>query len=185
MEFKLYKEDGSIVFTSENTPVSEILYSDYKLVDSACKDYKYKDYNVQSDPIIYGSQLRLNTIYYATAKASGCEDYEEETPDDYDGPTPTPLFCEHIWSQVYNTSNGRNDGKVLGIEDSRFLLYKVQFGDVLEKIAGHYQVDVDDIANDNHFKKLMCYEGDILFIRNPQTAEPYENNIPPELHCET
>ncbi|MBR4314920.1 MAG: LysM peptidoglycan-binding domain-containing protein, partial [Lachnospiraceae bacterium] len=179
--FKLHKENGAVVFTSENTPASEILYPNYKLVDTLCKDYKYKDYNVQSDAIKYGSVLQLNTIYYATAKASGCSEYEEDSPDDYEGPMPYPLYCKHKGGQVYNTSTGTSSGEVPIVDDSRFLLYKVKFGDTVEKIAGHYQVDVEDIAYDNHFKKLMCYEGDILFIRNPGTSEPYENDLPPEL----
>ena len=62
------------------------------------------------------------------------------------------------------------------IDNSTFLFYKVQDG---EKIAMHYGVEANDIGLDNHFSRLMCYEGDMLFIRDPITAEPYENDLTP------
>ena len=41
----------------------------------------------------------------------------------------------------------------------------------------HYGVEANDIGLDSHFSRLMYYEGDVLFIRDPITAEPYENDL--------
>ena len=67
--------------------------------------------------------------------ASGCRDYEEckeevEVDDDYSGPPIPPIkYCKHIGDAV--------DSGTIEVEDSMFLLYKVQYGEVLEKKAMH------------------------------------------------
>ena len=56
-----------------------------------------------------------------------------------------------------------------------FLIYEEKLIDVLPRIAEHYGVDVNTILKDNDMPDMLCVQGDRIFIRNPQTADPYSN----------
>ena len=180
VEFKLYKEDevlgDTLINTSIKTPGGNFLYPDYGVYG----DYgEEKIYNVQSDIIPYNSSnFSLDTIYYATEVTSGCENTNnEELVDPTSTLVPQPLKNKHTGAKKYDTLDGSSTGQVNAIDGSIFLLYKVKLGDSLSKIAKHYGTTIEDIKTDNHFDKSMCYEGDILFIRDPGTEEPFENEL--------
>ena len=64
-------------------------------------------------------------------------------------------------------------------ESDRFLLYEVQVTDLISRIAKHYGVTVSQICRDNELaEQLTRREGAVLFIRNPETDEPYTYQIP-------
>ena len=181
VELNVYKEDeeGNDVFVSTQTcSPGSIAYPDYTSFGSTFTESKV--YNMQSGLFSINTPLRLNTIYNITEKASGCASYttqEVDVGENYQGPPP-PIKAKHTGAKVYDTVDGGTD-MVRTVDSSTFLFYKVQYGDVLEKLAMHYGVEANDIGVDNHFSRLMCYEGDILFIRDPITAEPYENDLTP------
>ncbi len=56
-----------------------------------------------------------------------------------------------------------------------FLIYEEKLIDVLPRIADHYGVDINTILKDNDMPDMLCVQGERIFIRNPQTAEPYSN----------
>ena len=182
VKFDVYKEDeeGNEVFVYTDTKKpTEIAYPDYSQYNSTFVEEK--KYNVQSDLFSINSPFKLNTRYNITEKASGCEDYEiedVEVGDDYESDIP-PIRAIHTGDKVYDTADGSEGDMVNSVDSCTFLFYKVKYGDVLEKLAMHYGVNANDIGLDNHFSKLMCYEGDILFIRDPKTTEPYENDLSP------
>ena len=162
-------ESGHTILNEIKNPEGAVIYPDYKLVNTLCKDVKPKNYNVQSSPIMLNN-MQLNTKYNIKVIASGCRNTEEwevdETPDDddYSGPPIIKKHAKHSGGAKTKTfnSDGTGDGSI----DS-FLLYKVKLGDTLERIAGHYGVTVARISEDNHFTNLAGYENSVLFVRNP------------------
>ncbi len=78
--------------------------------------------------------------------------------------------------QVKATASKTVDGKeqtgAEAVSDS-FLLYLVKDYDTLPKIAQHYGVSLDTLMKDNKVQDTLVVAGNVLFIRNPKTAEPY------------
>ena len=192
-EFKLYKEvpdsenpgDTEDIYANvslECSPESSIIYPNY----SAYGEYtEEKQYNLQSELIRVNTGLQLDTYYHITELASGCTigDSEEiEVSEGYVLP-PLPIRQKHEGPHVKDHLMEDN------IDDSLFVLYKVKYGDNFERIAAYYGYDdVEELAKDNHMvrngasQKYMCYEGDILFIRDPDYKvidKPFENNLTP------
>ena len=95
--------------------------------------------------------LELDTIYYVEASAEGYPVGEDGTIDE----EAEPVRVEDLLSD-------------------KFLLYEVKEHDLVTRIARHYGTNPNDIARDNHlYGNQLTEAGTILFIRNPQTADPY------------
>ena len=58
-------------------------------------------------------------------------------------------------------------------ESDTFVIYEVQQFDTLPKIAKHYGISLDTLMKDNRVQDTLVVAGNTLFIRNPQTSEPY------------
>ncbi|MBO6134427.1 MAG: LysM peptidoglycan-binding domain-containing protein, partial [Lachnospiraceae bacterium] len=182
VEFNLYKEDPNIgetcVYSETATNIGGIF--SYPNYGTPVFPEEEKEFNVQIE-IPYdrnGNIFSLDRLYHATEKASGCENVSNVEPVDPDSTiTPMPMKNKHTGGIAYDSVGSGAAGHPNTIGDSNFLLYKVKYGDNLLKIALHYGVELADIAKDNHFSNLMCYEGDILFIRDPSFDEPYEKEL--------
>ena len=107
---------------------------------------------------MYGGDLELDTIYYYEATMTGHE--LEEDPETGELAPTGP----EVTSEVKETD--------------RFLLYEVQVTDLLSRIAKHYGVSMEQIRRDNELSEQLTQEGTVLFIRNPETDEPYTYQIP-------
>ncbi len=117
--------------------------------------------NWQSAGFISTVDLQLDTIYRFSAQATGYEIVVD--PD--------------TGENVPGTETAVSSVK----ESDSFLLYEVKETDLLSRIASHYGVRAADIRKDNHLPDQLTVAGDILFIRNPQTAEPYTYSTPSDL----
>lgn len=146
----------------------------------ACEEKIYPDYssngmphdtinnqmrvsNWQSRAFLVGSEgdsqeLALNILYHFNIQATGVE---LETDED----TGEVIL-------------GTNEEKSAVLPTDSFLFYEVQQMDYLPRIATHYKVSEATIRKDNHLKDNLSVEGEILFIRNPQTSEPYNYYSP-------
>ena len=159
VEYQLMEEDsGEAVDEGTAEGEEEIQYPDFSLVDEDCINDSVRNGNWQSDAAMYGGELDLDTIYYYEATMTGHE--LEEDPDTGElAPTGPEV-----------TSSTK--------ETDRFLLYEVQVTDLLSRIAKHYGVSMEQIRRDNELSEQLTQEGTVLFIRNPETDEPYTYRIP-------
>lgn len=72
VEYTVYKADGDEeVAGGEVEARNQVECPDYREVDPACIPESRKDSNWQSDPVYYGTELELDTLYYVKAKAYG------------------------------------------------------------------------------------------------------------------
>lgn len=106
-----------------------------------------KDGNWQSEAMAPLDGLDLDTIYRVAAKAVGKEIVDGQQSD------------EEAESPVVYTDD--------------FLLYEIQYTDVMTRIAQHYGVSVNQLNADNFIGTNLNEAGTILFIRNPETSEAY------------
>ena len=158
VEYRLLDESGNKVNSGSAEGEEEIQYPDFTLVDADCINDSVRNGNWQGDAAIYGGDLELDTIYYYEATMTGHE--LEEDPDTGELAPTGP----EVTSSVK--------------ESDRFLLYEVQVTDLISRIAKHYGVTVSQICRDNELAEQLTQEGAVLFIRNPETDEPYTYQIP-------
>lgn len=159
VEYQLMEEDsGEVVNEGTAEGEEEIQYPDFSLVDEDCVNDSVRNGNWQSDAAMYGGDLELDTIYYYEATMTGHE--LEEDPETGELAPTGP----EVTSEVKETD--------------RFLLYEVQVTDLLSRIAKHYGVSMEQIRRDNELSEQLTQEGTVLFIRNPETDEPYTYQIP-------
>ncbi|WP_166445814.1 DNRLRE domain-containing protein [Enterocloster lavalensis] len=145
--------DGPV--TAENTAV----YPDYgKAAEEVSSgpvvvcESPVKDGNWQSFALIPSDDIELNTIVRLGVKAVGqtIETGEDGEPEQ---------------------SGEEAESAVIYTDD--FLLYDIKQTDILTRIARHYGVSVNQLRTDNHIDFQLNEEGNILFIRNPETDEEY------------
>ena len=157
IEYTVYQENGDAVTSGTVTAHEEIDCPDYTEVDPDCLWENYQDSNWQSEPVMYESELALDTIYYVEAEGHGYQ--VEEDPE-----TGEPVLSEEPEDSERKTSD-------------QFLLYEVQATDVVPRIARHYGITVKQLKEDNKFLEQLTVAGDVLFIRNPKTTEPYTKKL--------
>ena len=104
--------------------------------------------------------LELNTLYYFYVQATGVVLEKDEKTGE--------VFL------------GKEVEKSKELKTDSFLFYEVQQLDYLPRIATHYKVSEATIRKDNHLKDNLSVEGEILFIRNPETTKPYNYYDPDE-----
>ena len=158
VEYVLHEENGDTIEEGSTSGETEIKYPDFMQVDGDCITNYVKNGNWQGDAAMYGGNLDLDTIYYYTATMTGNE--LEEDPD----------TGEMLPTGPEVTSSEK-------ISDE-FLLYEVQATDLISRIAKHYGVSTEQIRRDNQLSEQLTEEGTVLFIRNPETDEPYTYKIP-------
>ena len=61
-----------------------------------------------------------------------------------------------------------------------FVIYKIKQTDTLPYIADYYGVGLDQLMRDNKVSDTLLVENNTIFIRNPQTEEPYSPEEPDE-----
>lgn len=130
----------------------------YLEVDPDCIPERYQDSNWQSDPVYMDGDLELDTIYYAKAQGFG---YALEKD---------PETGEMVKSETEKEESAE-------LTSDEFLLYEVQATDVVPRIARHYGITVKQLKEDNQFLEQLTETGNVLFIRNPKTDEPYTKKL--------
>lgn len=161
IDYQIYKKSGNEVIAEGSVEAhDEVDCPDYTEVDGDCIWEDHQDSNWQSDPVLYDADLELDTIYYAKAKGTGYEIVE-------DPETGEPM-------------QGENEEESEELTSDEFLLYEVQATDIIPRIARHYGVPVETLKEDNKFHEQLTVTGDVLFIRNPQTDEPYTRRLTPD-----
>lgn len=163
IEYTLYEKVGSggyKVLRGGATAHDAIDCPDYSAVDPECMPDKYMDSNWQSEPIMTGGELELNTIYYVMGQGTGFVIGEDPETGEI-GPTEEEDISEEKKSD-------------------EFLLYEVQATDLISRIARHYGVTIQQIQKDNQLGEQLTVAGSVLFIRNPQTDEPYTAPLNPD-----
>lgn len=152
IEYEVYeKESGDAVLDGETTAGDSVDCPDFTEIDEGCYESRRKDSNWQSGPIMT-DDLRMDTIYYIEAKGTGKEVIADENGE--------PALGEaDVESEV--------------LRSDEFLLYEVQASDILPRIARHYGVTTNQISEDNQMGFQLAEAGNVLFIRNPKTNEPY------------
>ena len=153
------KEGENSVSEGICTAEGSFIYPDFTLAGLE-HDYEAgKVSNWQAEEGWLLEDLELDTIYYVEGTAEGYPLKEDGTIDkEADSITVTPEPSDE------------------------FLLYEVQQHDLVNRIARHYGVNPNTIAKDNHLYRNQLAEAEsILFIRNPETAEPYsyQDNLTP------
>ena len=98
--------------------------------------------------------LELDTIYHFSVTATAPPE-EEEGEEGGDG--------------------GDEEPETFGPKDTdTFLFYEVQLNDIVQRIAQHYGVNPNVIGRDNSlYRGQLTEAGTVLFIREPQTSDPY------------
>lgn len=144
---------------SGNVKAEEALaYPDFWKISTDCINNGYLEGNWQGDPAFLTEDLEMDTIYYIKAQGTG---KEVVTGDDGE------------------PELGEEDEESPELTSDEFLLYEVQVKDDIARIAKHYGVLMREIKDDNQMGTgRLTTAGDILFIRNPQTSEPYTYKIP-------
>lgn len=144
--------------SGEVTAEGDYIYPDFSVIDDDCFFPINQDSNWQSEGEESGTDLETDTIYKVEAIFTG-----HNIEEDPDNPG------EYIQGEEEVTFETES-------EDT-FLLYEVQASDLIEKIANHYGVKANDIRDDNRIPDQLTVAGDILFIRNPKTDEPYTSKL--------
>ncbi|MFR5631463.1 MAG: DNRLRE domain-containing protein [Monoglobales bacterium] len=152
------RDDGSVVDSGTVRAHDEADCPDYEKVDPDCLWERYQDSNWQSEPVMAFDPLDLDTIYYVMATGTGKEIIEKE-----DG----------------TLDQGTEDVTVGPEKSDEFLLYLVQASDILPRIARHYGVSTNVLRKDNQFGFQLAEAGDVIFVRNPGTDEPYTAPLNP------
>ena len=160
VEYTLYEKNGHEMISGVVTAYDTVDCPDYSIVDPGCMPDKYRDSNWQSDPVITGEDLELNTIYYVKGQGTGFVIGEDPETGEM-APTEEEDISEEKTSD-------------------EFLLYQVQATDLISRIARHYGVTIQQIQQDNQLTDQLTVAGSVLFIRNPQTDEPYTEPLNPD-----
>lgn len=159
IDYKLHTKSGRVVDEGSVTAGNAAENPDFTQVNDDCIPARYLDSNWQSDPPhMTQDPLEPDRIYYYTAKGTGKEIVENEAGELEQG-TET---VETEW-----------------LESDEFLLYRVQASDILPRIARHYGVDTNQLREDNMFRFQLAEAGDVIFVRNPETEEPYTPSMTP------
>ncbi len=152
VEYRLIEKNSGEVESGSVTGGDSVEMPDFLQVDDDCIPAEYLDSNWQSDPLMTGDSLSLNQIYYIEARATGKALEEDEEGNLVPGE-------EEVTTEWKTTDE--------------FLLYEVQASDILPRIARHYGVSANRLREDNRLNAQLAEAGNVLFIRTPQTADPY------------
>ncbi|MDR1821971.1 MAG: DNRLRE domain-containing protein, partial [Oscillospiraceae bacterium] len=131
-------------------------------------------------PVGSGSAVAAARYLYPNSK-----DFEAAFPNAnryrrYESNWQTALFTRLglEYDKIYHlTADVTKDGASVAAKSDNFLIYQVKQHDTVPFLAKHYGVEIDTIKADNNMRDSLLVKNNTIFIRNPQTDEPY--NPPP------
>ncbi|MGN0319478.1 MAG: DNRLRE domain-containing protein, partial [Lachnospira sp.] len=113
--------------------------------------------------------------------------YEEQLPNatkykSKDSNWQSILFSAMLYDTTYKVIANAGINESIGAEraSDSFVIYKIKQTDTLPYIANYYGVSLDQIMRDNKVADTLLVENNTIFIRNPQTEEPYSPEEPDE-----
>lgn len=159
VEYGIYRKSDDGLVADGSAKAHDVAdCPDYLEVDPDCIPERYQDSNWQSDPVYTDGGLEFDTVYYAKAQGFGYA-LEED-----------PETGKMVRSETEEEESAE-------LTSDEFLLYEVQAIDVVPRIARHYGITVKQLKEDNQFLEQLTEAGNVLFIRNPKTDEPYTKKL--------
>ncbi len=149
----------------------EIEFTDVEGMDGSCvgsADYEYVDTTFDG----------LFPEVLEEAKTSNWQEEDPFRPDEEIMTDTIYRFHVEFSGQPVTDENGEpvegGEETEKELDTDSFLIYPVKKDDLAKRIARHYGVDPNELGRDNHlYQNQLTVEGTYLFIRNPETDEPY------------
>ncbi len=149
----------------------EIEFTDVEGMDGSCvgsAEYEYVDTTFDG----------LFPEVLEEAKTSNWQEEDPFRPDEEIMTDTIYRFHVEFSGQPVTDENGEpvdgGEETEKELDTDSFLIYPVKKDDLAKRIARHYGVDPNELGRDNHlYQNQLTVEGTYLFIRNPETDEPY------------